>query len=196
MGRRLPDDQGLHAFLADGDVDPSSRPPASRPVWVCPTRTDERLPVPSFYGDLVVHRRTAYRMLLRRGWKARGFPLSPHGAGAKWVSGPRSGPCRGRHHGAFAEGGGNRRIVTESSVRAYPDGPLLLRGDIRIFDEDGNEVRAGRIAALCRCGRSRIQPLCDGLHLAGDTSPPECLRRTDGADVPDAGTTTAKGGPP
>ena len=67
--------------------------------------------------------------------------------------------------------------MTGSSVRAYPEGPLLVRGDVRIEDEYGNEVRTGKVAALCRCGRSRIQPLCDGLHAAGGSGPVECERR-------------------
>lgn len=67
--------------------------------------------------------------------------------------------------------------MTGPSVRAYPEGPLLVRGDVRIEDEYGNEVRTGKVAALCRCGRSRIQPLCDGLHAAGANAPALCERR-------------------
>lgn len=68
--------------------------------------------------------------------------------------------------------------MTGPSVRAYPDGPLLLRGDVRIEDERGNEVHTGKVAALCRCGRSRIQPLCDGLHASGTSMQVECERRS------------------
>jgi CDGSH-type Zn-finger protein len=67
--------------------------------------------------------------------------------------------------------------MTDPSVRPYPDGPFLLRGAVSVFDEDGNEVRSGKIAALCRCGRSRIQPLCDGLHAAGSDTTATCARQ-------------------
>lgn len=45
------------------------------------------------------------------------------------------------------------------------DGPYLIRGDFELADQDGNEIplRRGTIA-LCRCGRSRTRPFCDGTH--------------------------------
>lgn len=50
-------------------------------------------------------------------------------------------------------------------IRAYPDGPLLVRGDFRLEDENGDVVdpRRGTIA-LCRCDRSARKPFCDGSH--------------------------------
>jgi len=65
--------------------------------------------------------------------------------------------------------------MNEASVRAYPEGPLIVRGDVRVEDESGRSVPTGAIVALCRCGRSRIPPLCDGLHAAG--AGPACDRR-------------------
>jgi CDGSH-type Zn-finger protein len=50
-------------------------------------------------------------------------------------------------------------------IQAYPDGPLLVRGDFELLGEDGRPVRTERATiALCRCGRSAIAPLCDGTH--------------------------------
>jgi CDGSH-type Zn-finger protein len=55
----------------------------------------------------------------------------------------------------------------EATVRAYEDGPLLVRGPVKVLDGEGNEIRIRRrTVALCRCGRSRTQPLCDGTHTA------------------------------
>ena len=57
------------------------------------------------------------------------------------------------------------RIAEQPRICVYPDGPLLIRGDISLLDQDGNEIRARRkVVALCRCGRSRMAPLCDGSH--------------------------------
>ena len=54
-----------------------------------------------------------------------------------------------------------------AEIRAYPDGPFLVRGPVTIVDGDGREVHVRRrVVALCRCGRSRLQPLCDGTHTA------------------------------
>ena len=45
-----------------------------------------------------------------------------------------------------------------------PDGPLYLRGDLRILAEDGTEILRDTRVALCRCGVSGRKPLCDGSH--------------------------------
>jgi hypothetical protein len=51
------------------------------------------------------------------------------------------------------------------TVTAYPDGPLIVRGDVRVVDEDGEPVPRDRATmALCRCGMSSRAPLCDGTH--------------------------------
>ena len=52
-----------------------------------------------------------------------------------------------------------------ATITPYRDGPLLVRGDFRLVDTDGNEIDPGRrTVALCRCGRSGIKPFCDGTH--------------------------------
>jgi CDGSH-type Zn-finger protein len=51
------------------------------------------------------------------------------------------------------------------TVTACPDGPLLVRGDIKVFAEDGTAVPVHRrTLVFCRCGGSQILPLCDGTH--------------------------------
>jgi CDGSH-type Zn-finger protein len=50
-------------------------------------------------------------------------------------------------------------------ITPYRDGPLLVRGPVRIQDQEGEEIRIDReVVALCRCGKSRARPLCDGTH--------------------------------
>ena len=49
-------------------------------------------------------------------------------------------------------------------VRAADNGPLLLRGNLRVVDGEGNVVFEGSRAALCRCGGSANKPFCDGTH--------------------------------
>ncbi|MFS0794676.1 CDGSH iron-sulfur domain-containing protein [Microbacterium sp. 1P10AE] len=50
-------------------------------------------------------------------------------------------------------------------ITAYPDGPLLVRGDVDLRDVDGNAIeKRRRTVALCRCGLSTIKPFCDGTH--------------------------------
>jgi CDGSH-type Zn-finger protein len=52
-----------------------------------------------------------------------------------------------------------------TTITPYRDGPLLVRGPFTLTDQDGNEIElARRTVALCRCGRSRLRPFCDGTH--------------------------------
>lgn len=47
----------------------------------------------------------------------------------------------------------------------YRDGPYLVRGPVNLKDQNGESIDVSRrTIALCRCGKSRIRPLCDGTH--------------------------------
>ncbi|MGI8775327.1 MAG: CDGSH iron-sulfur domain-containing protein [Actinomycetota bacterium] len=57
--------------------------------------------------------------------------------------------------------------MDKARITPYEDGPLIVRGAFEITDQDGNVIPARRkTIALCRCGRSRIKPFCDGTHKA------------------------------
>lgn len=52
-----------------------------------------------------------------------------------------------------------------ADVVVCPGGPLLVRGDLVVRDENGDEHRTKRpVSAVCRCGRSASKPWCDGTH--------------------------------
>lgn len=48
------------------------------------------------------------------------------------------------------------------------DGPFNVQGNIRIRDEAGTEPYDPDRYCLCRCGKSRNAPFCDGTHLPPD----------------------------
>ena len=53
----------------------------------------------------------------------------------------------------------------EVTITPYRDGPLLVRGPVRMIDQNGQEIELDRgTVALCRCGKSRLRPFCDGSH--------------------------------
>ena len=55
--------------------------------------------------------------------------------------------------------------MDEPTITPYRDGPLLVRGPFKLLDQDGNEIVVDReTIALCRCGKSRLRPFCDGTH--------------------------------
>lgn len=64
-----------------------------------------------------------------------------------------------------AEGNGEAEAVTQTVVEALPNGPLLVYGNIRVRDRDGNETEKTKTTAFCRCGQSGHKPYCDGSHV-------------------------------
>jgi CDGSH-type Zn-finger protein len=70
----------------------------------------------------------------------------------------------------------------EVTITPYRDGPLIVRGPVTFLDQDGNEIEVDRkVVALCRCGKSRIKPFCDGTHkTAGFRAPSGARQSRDG----------------
>jgi CDGSH-type Zn-finger protein len=68
--------------------------------------------------------------------------------------------------------------VPAATITPYRDGPLIVRGDFRLLDQDGGEIDPGRrTIALCRCGKSGIKPFCDGSHKRSGFSAPRAPSR-------------------
>lgn len=67
------------------------------------------------------------------------------------------------------------------TITPYRDGPLLVRGPFTLQDMHGREIEVSReTVALCRCGKSRIRPFCDGTHkLVRFQAPSEAERRRE-----------------
>ncbi|MGY1745546.1 CDGSH iron-sulfur domain-containing protein [Blastococcus sp. SYSU D00695] len=65
-----------------------------------------------------------------------------------------------------------------ATITPYRDGPLIVRGDFRLVDQDGADIDPGRgTVALCRCGKSGIKPFCDGTHKRAGFSAPSAPSR-------------------
>ena len=72
----------------------------------------------------------------------------------------------GALHFRRLDAGEQETRLTETSVQPRPNGPLFLRGHVKIVDLQGNVVREDTRVALCRCGQSSNKPFCDGTHRA------------------------------
>lgn len=50
------------------------------------------------------------------------------------------------------------------AITVSTDGPLLLRGPLRLVNAAGDTIATADAAALCRCGATGNPPYCDGSH--------------------------------
>jgi len=83
--------------------------------------------------------------------------------------------CDGRHEEVGFSASGNKPPacpVSEDDVKEgevlsitpMENGPLMLKGPVKIHTADGQCIFQGSEAALCRCGASAMKPFCDGAH--------------------------------
>ena len=86
------------------------------------------------------------------------------GAGADAISAVVEECPTGALHFRRLDGGPEEVGEEETTVDPRPNGPLFLRGRLRIVGPDGNVIREDTRVALCRCGGSANKPFCDGTH--------------------------------
>jgi uncharacterized Fe-S cluster protein YjdI len=60
--------------------------------------------------------------------------------------------------------GETTEIETETIAEVMENGPLLVYGNLKIKDANGNETKKNKVTAFCRCGASGNKPYCDGSH--------------------------------
>jgi uncharacterized Fe-S cluster protein YjdI len=70
----------------------------------------------------------------------------------------------GALHVERLDGGPSEEPQEPTTIEPRPNGPLYLRGRLRIVDAEGILLREDTRVALCRCGHSRNKPFCDGSH--------------------------------
>ena len=70
----------------------------------------------------------------------------------------------GALHVRRLDGAAQEEAAPETTIEPRPNGPLFVRGLVRIVDRDGNLLREDTRVALCRCGGSQNKPFCDGTH--------------------------------
>jgi uncharacterized Fe-S cluster protein YjdI/CDGSH-type Zn-finger protein len=62
------------------------------------------------------------------------------------------------------DGGASEPIPDEVTGTFAENGPLYLRGNLRLENAEGNVIFEGTRVALCRCGASGNKPFCDRSH--------------------------------
>lgn len=70
----------------------------------------------------------------------------------------------GALHYRRLDGGPQEQPQAVTTIEPRPNGPLFVRGVVRIRHPDGGLMREDTRLALCRCGASENKPFCDGSH--------------------------------
>jgi uncharacterized Fe-S cluster protein YjdI len=70
----------------------------------------------------------------------------------------------GALHARLLQGEPQEERFESTSVHVQQDGPLFVRGFLRVVGADGATIREDVRLALCRCGASQNKPFCDDSH--------------------------------
>jgi NADPH2:quinone reductase len=138
-----------------------------------PTPEQERGPRRVYASDAIeVHWEPKLCIHIRN--CVRGLPQVFDPAARPWVAVEAADPERvaetvltcptGALHFRRLDGGPQERAAELPSVEPRPNGPLFVRGHVRIVEADGRLIREDTRVALCRCGASGNKPFCDGSH--------------------------------
>ncbi|MEZ5064129.1 MAG: CDGSH iron-sulfur domain-containing protein [bacterium] len=70
--------------------------------------------------------------------------------------------------------GGPNEAPSPNTIVPAENGPLYLRGQVVVENNDGAAIGRDTRMALCRCGASRHKPYCDGMHEKVGFEAPGC----------------------
>ena len=106
----------------------------------------------------------------------------------------------GALHYERKDGGHAEPTPETNQITVSSNGPLFVKGDLRITDAAGASLLTDTRAALCRCGHSRNKPLCDGQHekagFRADGKLTEAHLTTEDAEGPAGGELTIRAADP
>lgn len=147
------------------------------------------------------------RLCIHTGNCVRGLPLVFDPQARPWVSVEAADAeaiartietCpTGALHYRRLDGGPQEEPQAVTTIEPRPNGPLFVRGRVRVVDAEGGLVREDTRLALCRCGASAGKPFCDGSHRRiGFTTAPAAAEGVDEAGPKPAAPATETGGTP
>jgi uncharacterized Fe-S cluster protein YjdI/CDGSH-type Zn-finger protein len=70
----------------------------------------------------------------------------------------------GALHFTRRDGGAAETPTEPTTIVPIPDGPLQVRGPVRLLSAEGGVIVEDTRLTLCRCGRSANKPFCDNSH--------------------------------
>ena len=66
--------------------------------------------------------------------------------------------------GALSYSCPGKSIAENVVIKVQRDGPYKVEGKCELIGIDGEVIETGDVFALCRCGKSKKIPFCDGSH--------------------------------
>ena len=66
--------------------------------------------------------------------------------------------------GALSIKNSEEELRSTTTIEVAVNGPLLVKGIVKIKTASGEVHRSSKSTALCRCGASSNKPFCDGTH--------------------------------
>lgn len=57
--------------------------------------------------------------------------------------------------------------MSKTRIQVLDNAPLIIKGDLELVDGEGNVIETSNDLHLCRCGKSKNKPYCDGSHRDG-----------------------------
>lgn len=75
-------------------------------------------------------------------------------------------PTGALRYEALAESLRDEQPDEPTTVEIRPNGPMVVRGHIKITDGRGEVLAEENRVSLCRCGASENKPFCDNTHRA------------------------------
>jgi uncharacterized Fe-S cluster protein YjdI/CDGSH-type Zn-finger protein len=84
------------------------------------------------------------------------------------------------------DGGPAEAVADTTTVTPMRNGPLYVRGRLRVTTSDGRVLADESRLALCRCGASGNPPFCDNSHRAVGYQSPEAVPASPVQAEPDS----------
>jgi len=82
----------------------------------------------------------------------------------------------GALHFERTDGGAQEPIPESNRIEIKRNGPFNVSGDTILMDEEGEVLLKDNRISLCRCGKSKNKPLCDGRHFNAGFHHPGIIR--------------------
>ena len=84
------------------------------------------------------------------------------------------------------DGVANEQSVTTNSATIIPNGPVAMRGQLKLGDKEYTRL------TLCRCGQSQNKPYCDGSHKQVSFDDHQLIDVEAPGDLPSEGVVSLK----